>query len=241
MERRKRLERYGVVVAGRDDPGFADLASFAAAQMADTIRQEQRSPRHAFVPDREGLTAGGVRVCDTCGGVESATLHAAPSCPHEGYEWQSVRPGTQCPFCGVKPGAARDACQFCLGAKGGGPGNENVYGEGPNRVVVCDHCTPLVLQVLAGETTEMRVCEIARLVLRPGQLYRFSVDENCAECRAYGGGAGMAAYALQAQPVIDHELECHIPVERRGPRAHLLVCERTGCPGPLTPHPRRLL
>jgi len=34
--------------------------------------------------------------------------------------------------------------------------------------------------------TEMRVCEIAHLILHPGQLYRFTVDENCAGCRAYG-------------------------------------------------------
>lgn len=33
--------------------------------------------------------------------------------------------------------------------------------------------------------TEMRVCEIAHLILHPGQLYRFTVDETCEQCRAY--------------------------------------------------------
>lgn len=42
--------------------------------------------------------------------------------------------------------------------------------------------------------TEMRVCEVAHLVLRPGQLYRFSVDQNCVECRAY-------ERAYEVQPV----------------------------------------
>lgn len=36
--------------------------------------------------------------------------------------------------------------------------------------------------------TEMRVCEIASLILHPGQLYRFTVDLTCGKCRAYFGG-----------------------------------------------------
>ena len=38
--------------------------------------------------------------------------------------------------------AARDGCEFCLGAKGGVPGNENVIG----KVVVCDYCTALYMK-----------------------------------------------------------------------------------------------
>lgn len=34
----------------------------------------------------------------------------------------------------------RDGCEFCLGAKGGAPGNENVlYGR-----TICDHCSTLI-------------------------------------------------------------------------------------------------
>jgi hypothetical protein len=36
---------------------------------------------------------------------------------------------------------------------------------------------------------EMRVCEIAHLILRPGQLYRFSIDPECPGCVAYGADA----------------------------------------------------
>ncbi len=39
-----------------------------------------------------------------------------------------------------------DRCAFCLGAKGGEPGNENVIGG----VVCCDDCTTLVLSAIAG-------------------------------------------------------------------------------------------
>ncbi len=39
---------------------------------------------------------------------------------------------------------ARDKCQFCLGHKGGTPGNENVIGG----VVVCDFCTALHMRTL---------------------------------------------------------------------------------------------
>lgn len=41
----------------------------------------------------------------------------------------------------------RDACQFCLGAKGGVPGNENVF----NGVVACDYCSVLVLRAKSGQ------------------------------------------------------------------------------------------
>ena len=40
----------------------------------------------------------------------------------------------------------KDKCEFCLGAKGGVPGHENVF----NEVVVCDYCTPLVQKVRAA-------------------------------------------------------------------------------------------
>lgn len=36
----------------------------------------------------------------------------------------------------------RDACEFCLGAKGGTPGHENAI----NGVVACDYCTALLLK-----------------------------------------------------------------------------------------------
>ncbi len=42
-------------------------------------------------------------------------------------------------------------------------------------------------EVPDAEVMEMRVCEIAFLILRPGQLYRFTVDPDCARCRAYFG------------------------------------------------------
>jgi hypothetical protein len=38
----------------------------------------------------------------------------------------------------------RDACQFCLGAKGGTPGNENIIGG----VTICDYCTVLYRRML---------------------------------------------------------------------------------------------
>lgn len=41
---------------------------------------------------------------------------------------------------GVK---ALDGCEFCLGAKGGVPGNENRIGGH----VVCDYCTPLATDI----------------------------------------------------------------------------------------------
>ena len=40
---------------------------------------------------------------------------------------------------------------------------------------------------VADVVVEMRVCEIAHLILHPGQLYRFTVDPDCAGCRAYFG------------------------------------------------------
>lgn len=33
------------------------------------------------------------------------------------------------------------------------------------------------------QVTEMFLCESAHLLLRPNQLYYFTVDENCEECR----------------------------------------------------------
>ena len=40
----------------------------------------------------------------------------------------------------------KDNCMFCLGAKGGVKGNENVFGG----VVACDYCTPLVVKIIQG-------------------------------------------------------------------------------------------
>lgn len=46
----------------------------------------------------------------------------------------------------------KDDCEFCLGAKKGMPGNENVfYAAGPNgteRVLVCDYCSVLLNNIL---------------------------------------------------------------------------------------------
>lgn len=33
-----------------------------------------------------------------------------------------------------------------------------------------------------GSVIEMNLCEAARLVLKPNQLYRFTVDLNCQAC-----------------------------------------------------------
>lgn len=48
-------------------------------------------------------------------------------------------------------------------------------------------CLPEDRVTHEGRVTEMRVCEIAHLILRPGQLYRFTVDPNCDKCLAYFG------------------------------------------------------
>ena len=40
----------------------------------------------------------------------------------------------------TKPCAPRDACEFCLGAKGGTPGNENIV----DGVTTCDYCHVLL-------------------------------------------------------------------------------------------------
>jgi hypothetical protein len=45
--------------------------------------------------------------------------------------------------------------------------------------------------------TEMRLCESSRLVLRPGQLYRFSIAPGCDLCR-------WEASAYEGDPVADH-------------------------------------
>lgn len=37
----------------------------------------------------------------------------------------------------------KDGCEFCWGAKGGAPGNENVFGGH----LACDYCTVLILDV----------------------------------------------------------------------------------------------
>lgn len=42
---------------------------------------------------------------------------------------------------------AKDKCQFCLGAKGGVLGNENVIGG----VVICDYCTSLYMDARDSE------------------------------------------------------------------------------------------
>lgn len=43
-----------------------------------------------------------------------------------------------------------DKCQFCLGAKGGVRGNENVFAG----IIVCDYCTPLVMSIQKGVEAE---------------------------------------------------------------------------------------
>ncbi len=43
----------------------------------------------------------------------------------------------------------RDKCEFCLGAKGGVPGNENIIGG----VIVCDYCDALLLRLCRPQET----------------------------------------------------------------------------------------
>jgi hypothetical protein len=44
-----------------------------------------------------------------------------------------------------------DKCEFCLGAKGGTPGNENRIGG----KVVCDYCHALLIEMQAGEQDDL--------------------------------------------------------------------------------------
>ena len=44
----------------------------------------------------------------------------------------------------------KDKCQFCLGAKGGVRGNENIIGG----VIVCDYCHYLLMVISEQETKE---------------------------------------------------------------------------------------
>lgn len=47
-----------------------------------------------------------------------------------------------------------------------------------------DHFVPKTrLDPDPPEIVELRLCEQDHIILRPNMLYRFSVDENCAECR----------------------------------------------------------
>lgn len=48
--------------------------------------------------------------------------------------------------------AEPDDCQFCLGQKGGVPGNENIIGG----ITVCDYCTTLVATLLANREKEQQ-------------------------------------------------------------------------------------
>lgn len=53
--------------------------------------------------------------------------------------------------------------------------------DGPDRR---DHFVPKTrLDTDPPEIVELRLCEQGHIILRPDVLYRFSVDENCAECR----------------------------------------------------------
>lgn len=48
--------------------------------------------------------------------------------------------------------------------------------------------------------TEMYVCEIAHLILRPNQTYRFAVHPDCEKCHKYFGGASreeITAYSVE--------------------------------------------
>lgn len=38
-----------------------------------------------------------------------------------------------------------------------------------------------------GEVLEMRLCEQNHVILKPDQLYRFTVDPECSNCRAFAG------------------------------------------------------
>ena len=48
--------------------------------------------------------------------------------------------------------------------------------------------------------TEMYVCEIAWVVLRPGVLYRFVVHPDCENCFKYFGGATEEEIEGYSQP-----------------------------------------
>lgn len=49
-------------------------------------------------------------------------------------------------------GTLADACQFCLGQKGGTPGNENIVGG----VTACDDCTVLIHRVMDADDNRLR-------------------------------------------------------------------------------------
>lgn len=62
-------------------------------------------------------------------------------------------------------------CKEVLRAEGKSyPRTCPVHGLGP--------CVPTLPEIV-----ELKLCEQDRIILRPDVLYRFSVDENCAECR----------------------------------------------------------
>ncbi len=62
------------------------------------------------------------------------------------------------------PDKNSDSCRFCLGTKGGTPGNENLF----NDVVVCDYCTALLMKArpahaaLTAERDQLKA-EVERL------------------------------------------------------------------------------
>ena len=46
----------------------------------------------------------------------------------------------------------------------------------------CEQCSGTGKILQPEQVTEMRLCELRFVGLRPGQLYRFTVDPNCPKC-----------------------------------------------------------
>jgi len=63
-----------------------------------------------------------------------------------------------CPSCGGVPYVSRDGRDYCEQC------------DGTGKIIERE------------QVTEMRLCELRFVGLRPGQLYRFTVDQNCPKC-----------------------------------------------------------
>lgn len=54
--------------------------------------------------------------------------------------------------------------------------------QGPNDPAVAIKMRDMIDSWLKEQVTEMRLCELRFVGLRPNQLYRFTVDPNCSKC-----------------------------------------------------------
>ncbi len=73
---------------------------------------------------------------------------------------------------------------------------------------------------------EMRLCESSRLVLRPGQLYRFSVDPTCPACVALS-----RSLAPQETPQPEPACACGLSTVGEGTEDGTIYHGRDGCWG----------